>query len=368
MKPLLALSFLAGLWSVAPLAAVVAPVPPTGSAVPAIVEQGRTVSVEDIERSAAPDLDKLAAEFHSFVEKADIAYRRDRSVILENAAEQAYHARLLELEAHASRTTPDKVALRAAPPPVTDAQVRAMYDARRDIFFQGFQIEGPAIRSMLEEEAKERGNREFYARLAQIHHVQFAMPRWRDDVPATGPSRGPDDAPITVIEFADFQCPYCSGMRFTLERLLAIYPKQVRLVWRHLPLQNVHPDAVSAARASICADAQGKFWPLHDLMLHNQDKLNPRDVRLLVDEVGVKLDEFDQCFRSPETARRLESDIETANRYGFEATPTFFINGRPVVGAQTLERLRTVIEEELARPGAAARIAGASSSSGPSGH
>ena len=150
--------------------------------------------------------------------------------------------------------------------------------------------------------------------------------------------RGPLDAPVTVVEYGDFECPYCGQAEPTVRELLA-ERGDVRYVWRHLPLRDVHPRAEMAARASEAAGVQGAFWDLHDRLLDHQDELRPVDLERHVTELGLDVERFHRDLRSPDVAERVVADVDSADRSGVSGTPTFFVNGRRHYGAYDIDSL-----------------------------
>ncbi len=171
----------------------------------------------------------------------------------------------------------------------------------------------------------------------------------RFDVRSTeDPCIGPEDAPITIIEFSDFQCAYCA--RFvdtTLVSLLETYPDEVRFCYRDFPLENIHPEARSAAEAAQCAFEQNKFWAFHNGIFQNQATLGKDLYMDLAGNIGLDIDEFEKCYSSGRFRGRVNKDFNVARDLGVTGTPTFFINGRPLVGAQPLEAFVAVVEAEL---------------------
>ena len=150
--------------------------------------------------------------------------------------------------------------------------------------------------------------------------------------------RGPLEAPVTVVEYGDFECPYCGQAEPTVRELLA-ERGDVRYVWRHLPLRDVHPRAEIAARASEAAAVQGAFWPLHDRLLDHQDELRPTDLERHAAELGLDVDRFRSDLHSPLLAERVAADLDSADRSGVSGTPTFFVNGRRHYGAYDIDAL-----------------------------
>jgi protein-disulfide isomerase len=150
--------------------------------------------------------------------------------------------------------------------------------------------------------------------------------------------RGPLEAPVTVVEYGDFECPYCGQAEPTVRELLA-ERGDVRYVWRHLPLRDVHPRAEIAARASEAAAAQGAFWPLHDRLLDHQDELRPADLERHAADLGLDVERFRSDLHSPLLAERVAADLDSADRSGVSGTPTFFVNGRRHYGAYDIDAL-----------------------------
>ncbi|MET9127102.1 Na+/H+ antiporter NhaA [Streptomyces sp. NPDC004528] len=140
--------------------------------------------------------------------------------------------------------------------------------------------------------------------------------------------RGPRNAPVTVVKYGDFECPYCAQAEPVLRRLRADVGGDIRFVWRHLPLDDVHPRAQLAAEASEAAARQGAFWPMHDLLLARQGELSPSDLLRYAEELGLDPKRFERDLSSQAGASRVAEDIETADRSGVAGSPTFFVNGR----------------------------------------
>ncbi len=168
--------------------------------------------------------------------------------------------------------------------------------------------------------------------------------------------RGPDDAPVTLLEYGDFECTYCGQAEGVIRELLSAHGADVRYVWRHLPLNDVHPTAQLAAEASEAAASQGKFWDMHDILLAHQDELSPRDLARYADELGLDVERFRDELRRREHALRVSEDVASADESGVSGTPTFFINGRRHYGVYDID---TLTEEVLAAKTRARQLAAA---------
>ena len=172
----------------------------------------------------------------------------------------------------------------------------------------------------------------------------------RVDVPGAGaPVRGAPDAPVTVVEFSDFQCPFCKQAQLTLSKVLERYPGTVKLVYLDFPLERIHRQASRAAQAARCANDQGKFWEYHDVLFVQSPRLNLVDLKRYAAQVGLDAAKFETCLSSETHKAAVQKDIDEGRKLGVTSTPAFFINGRPLSGAQSVEAFARVIEEELAR-------------------
>jgi Na+/H+ antiporter NhaA len=161
--------------------------------------------------------------------------------------------------------------------------------------------------------------------------------------------RGPADAPVTLVEYGDFECPYCGQAEEVIRQLLVDVGDELRYVWRHVPLADVHEHAQLAAEAAEAAGAQGKFWEMHDLLLTHQDALRPRQLVGYADELGLDVERFREELRKREWAGRVGEDVAEADASGVTGTPTFFINGRRHHGAYDLQTLTTAVRTARVR-------------------
>ena len=160
--------------------------------------------------------------------------------------------------------------------------------------------------------------------------------------------RGPLEAPVTVVEYGDFECPYCGQAEPFVRELLRDFG-DVRYVWRHLPLNDVHPQAQLAAEAAEAAAAQDAFWPMHDLLLDHQDALLPADLIRYAEQLGLDIERFSSQLRKHAGANRVAEDVNSADLSGVSGTPTFFINGRRHYGAYDTATLSAAVRVAKAR-------------------
>jgi protein-disulfide isomerase len=186
----------------------------------------------------------------------------------------------------------------------------------------------------------------FQARVAKAG-VEIDDSTQRQHIPLVGVPKGSNKAPITIVEFADFQCPFSARSTATLDQLFKEYLGDLRFYFRHTPLP-FHPDAALAAEASLAAEAQGKFWEMHDKLFASSRQLQREDLDHYAGELGLDMDRFSQALDTRVYKGRVEQDVEVAAKAGAKGTPYFLINGRKLVGAQSVEAFKAVIDEELA--------------------
>ena len=160
--------------------------------------------------------------------------------------------------------------------------------------------------------------------------------------------RGPDHASVTLVEYGDLECPYCGQAETVIRELLSDFG-ELRYVWRHLPLNDVHPHAQLAAEAAEAAAAQGKFWEMHDSLLSHQDRLNVRDLIDDAESLGLDVDAFREYIRKNKAAGRIAEDVESADLSGVSGTPTFFINGHRHQDAYDIDTLSKAVRLAKAR-------------------
>jgi protein-disulfide isomerase len=257
---------------------------------------------------------------------------------------------LLEAEAARRKTTPaallqaevnDRVV-------VSEEEARGFYESHKERFLG--RPEAEALRQIqpgLTQQRQRERREAFFQELRSKAGVRVLLPPLRMRVdPGGGAVRGSAEAAVTIVEFSDFQCPYCARAQPTLARVEKSYPDRVRVVYRDFPLP-IHPQAGKAAEAGACARDQGKFWEMHDRIFENQAHLEVVDLKRFAGEIGLEARAFGECLDSGRHEADWKRDVEEGDSYGVSATPAFFINGRPLIGALPYESFAQVIEEEL---------------------
>ena len=233
-------------------------------------------------------------------------------------------------------------------PAVSDEEVTAFFEENKSRLGTDPQLDQFAdrIRTYLMTQQEEK----VYQQLYEAAEIQITLERERTQIAGTGASMGPENAPITIIEFSDFQCPYCARVVPTLKKIRDTYPESVRVVFRHLPL-NFHSQAKLAAQASVCADDQDQFWAFHDKLFEDQKNMGREKLVAYATELELDLPAFESCLDSPETVARVDADLAAAAEVGATGTPAFYVNGIMLSGAQPFENFQAVIEDELAQEG-----------------
>ena len=182
-----------------------------------------------------------------------------------------------------------------------------------------------------------------------VEAPQPTQPAPRYDIPTEGyPSLGPEDAKIVIVEFSDFQCPYCRRFHDdTYQALLDAYPGQIRFVYRNLPLTSLHPNAMPAAIASLCANDQNEYWGFHE-KLFSSEILDEATYIQYATDLGLDVETFTACLTSGNHDEFIKQDMDFSLGLGVQSTPTFFVNGFAIVGAQPLSSFQRIIDKELA--------------------
>lgn len=302
-----------------------------------------------VETTAGADLEHARRDHDSQLRRLELQSRLARAKVIEGTVDRLLDERVLALEGAATGRRPDSLLETVKVAPVADTDLRAFYAEHKDQITKPFDAVAAQIREYLETDARHRAERAYLTQLRAKYHAESRVPPLRIDVAADGPARGAAAAPVTVVEFGDFQCPYCAEMEPVLKSLAAAYPTELRLVFRHLPLVSIHPLAADAARAAVCADRQGRFWDIHDAFYANQSALGLDAIKATAARLGLDPAEFDRCIGSDEPDAKVAADSAAADAIGIGGTPAFLINGRFQSGTNTLEAWRTIIDDELRR-------------------
>ena len=329
------------LWTLLLLLALASPLP-LHAAGDALAEvDGVTITSEEVEKTLAPQLSKLEEQIYNLKRQRVEALINEKLLAKEAAKRGVLVPALLDAE------VTSKVGL------VTEQEIEKFYQENKN------QLKGEEsglrdqIRAHLQNQKLASRREEFLKALRSQARVVVNLkppPVLRVDVAVDGaPIKGPAKAPVTIVEFSDFHCPFCRRVLPTLAQLESQYGEKVKLVFRDFPIDNLHPGASQAHEAARCANEQGKFWAYHDKLFASPPKSSPEIFKGLAKEVGLDMPGFENCFDSGKYQAAIKKDIEEGNRVGVTGTPAFFINGRIVSGAQPLEAFSRIIDDELAR-------------------
>lgn len=310
---------------------------------------GQSISAEDVESAAAADLEKLEQRRAQFENEM----KREKQTALETALESILRDRVLAAEAAKRNISVNdllEIEVNSAVSAPTDEAVVQFYNANKQ------QLEGSlgdnvaAIRAYLRDQKREPVFDAFIDGLKKTYGAVSFVEPLRVPVPTEGrPFRGRADAPVTIVEFSDFECPFCRAASPTLQQLSADYEDKVRLVYVQFPLADLHPHALKAAEASLCAMEQGKFWEMHDAMFADQANLTVDDLKKHAAALSLDGDAFGACLDSGRQFARVREDVGEGVKAGVSGTPALFINGRMLVGAQPYREIQRIVEDELRR-------------------
>jgi protein-disulfide isomerase len=331
-------------------AACQAPRPPAGAS-PQKQEPGAAVARIGGQTVTAGELDELVKKDLAQLEQQ---YQEQRYQLRRQALEAMLRKRAFEAKAkEKGMSTEDLVdkEIAAKIPEPSDEEVRSLYDRAKAGGQQlpPFEEVKADIVRYIKSQKGQGALAEYYDGLRKEMSIEVLLPPYAPPkvaVDATGPSKGPANAPITIVEFSDFECPFCVKAEPTVKQLMDAYPGKIRLVYRDFPLPN-HAKAPKAAEAAHCAGDQGKYWEMHEKLFANATKLEVKDLKGYAKDVGLDTGKFDQCLDQGTKAGEVEKHRKAGEDVGVTGTPAFFINGRMVSGAQPLEAFRAIVDQEL---------------------
>ena len=334
-----ALAMLAGLGALVTL----------GTAKEGPATKGTVLALVNGQPVTEPEVIKIAGEQLKNLERE---YKRNRQTLLESTLQTAVQDRMLEAEAKQRNMTQAQLLGTIKPKPVVDSDVDVFYEQNKSQIPQPKEQVAPQIKAYLEQQAQLNARSDFFRVLETRYKVEMKLEPLREQVGANGPATGPVNAPVTIVEFSEFQCPFCARFNPTLQQVRAKYGDKVRIVFRQFPLP-FHPFAQKAAEASLCANDQGKFWELHDAMFANQQALGVDQLKAKAAELKLDSGKFNACLDSGKHVAAIESDKREGEAVGVTGTPGMFINGRFLNGAVPLEPIAAIIDDELRRKGIA---------------
>jgi protein-disulfide isomerase len=318
-----------------------------GDSKPLAKGNGIEISEAALEKAAQSRLQSLVLERQKF----EASQARKRHSILESTLKSLISQELLKKEADSQGITREALVAEingsAAEP--TDEEIEKFWTANQKRLKGTKESLTGQIKNHLQRQNAQKVLNTRIDELSLKYDVTYYLEPLRFEVSSDGfPAKGPTSAPVTIVEFSDFECPYCSKVGPTLTKVKEEYGDRVRLIFRHYPLTNIHKNAQKAAEASLCAAEQSKFWEMHDSMFANQKKLSLEGLKELAGTVGLELEEFSTCLQSNKYTAAVQRDLRDGMKIGVTGTPHFFVNGRPMSGAVSFEKISATIEEELA--------------------
>jgi len=265
------------------------------------------------------------------------------------AAERALDAEAAKAGKDREVLLKDEIEKRVA---ITDEDVQKFYDAHKDRFgTRTFDQVSAMIRNQLKGQKQQQAMQEYVDGLRKASGFENDLKAPRYEVASGGTATGAADAPITVVEFSDFECPFCKRADPIVRQMLERYPTQVRFVYRDFPLDHIHQKARGAAEAARCAGEQGKYWEFHHLLFDKSPALTPDDLKNYAKQLGLDEAKFDDCVAQHRLKDVIEADITAGDGAGVSGTPAFFVNGLPIAGARSIDELAKVIDDELTKKG-----------------
>ena len=320
--------------------------PSASQPVVAVIGQ-RRIGESDVIAANSADFDRLQSDSELERRHLELKLAKSRHDLLQQDLDKMLDRDALDMEARSRGIRTDQVLAGLKLTTPTEEEARVFYEANRERIKQPYEEVAPKVIEYLATQRNQGATRSFYDALRAKHGIRSTLAPYREAVADSGPARGESTARVTIVEFADFQCPYCRDAETTLRTIMAHYPEEVRVVFRNLPLTQIHPDAKAAAEAGVCADQQGKFWEMHDAMYDDQSALSADALKKTAARLGLDTQLFATCLADPRTSEALGPDAKAARDLGLEGTPYFFINGRPIDGSVPVEKFERVIADEL---------------------
>ena len=312
------------------------------------VVNGQPVTEEDVRKAADSDLQKIEVKRLQF----EAGYARDKQEAMERALDGLIEEKLITAEAAKRNISVDElfqteIGNKVAAP--TNEEIEVFYEQNKARIQAPREEVLPQIGSYLMDQRRDQAHTNFIMSLKkQYAFISYLEPH-RNEIKTAGyPTRGGAAAPVTIVEFSDFECPFCGNLYPTLKEIEMTYGEKIRVVYRQYPL-DIHPHAEKAAEASLCANEQQRFWEFHDLMFSNQRDLTVESLKQKAADLKLNTQAFNTCLDSGKHADAIREDILEGARVGVTATPAMFINGRLLLGARPYSDIAAIIDDELQR-------------------
>lgn len=313
------------------------------------VVNGEDITEDQVNQAAAKDLENLEIRWM----QAQTNHQRDQHEALEKALDSLIEEKLLAAEAAKRKVSEEELLEAEVNSKVTkptDEEIDKFWEENKSRIPISREQALPQIGPYLMDQKRNELREAFLAQLKKDYSVKSYLEPFRVDVASAGyPAEGPANAPVTIVEFSDFQCPYCGSLFPILQQITKNYSDKVRLVYRQFPLTNIHPYAEKAAEASLCANDQNRFWDYHDSLFEDQQQLKVDDLKRRAVELKLDTDTFNTCLDSGTHMDEIRQDIVEGTKAGVSGTPTMYINGRQYRGDLSYSSVTKIIEDELQR-------------------
>jgi predicted DsbA family dithiol-disulfide isomerase len=305
---------------------------------------GSPLTLADLRPRVGAQLDQLESQ-----------YLLQRSTLIERALEETLRERLIQAEAQRQGKTIDELIAAEAGPggfEPNEIEIAAWYaDNSARVGGRSLDEVRPQIAELLRAERRAEAEHKLNERITREQQVAIHFEPYRMAMDNRGsPYLGREGAPVTIVEFSDFQCPFCARFAPTLKRLADNFGSDVHVVYRQYPILSIHPQAFKASEASLCAHEQGKFWEMHDLMFAEQNSLTVAELKAMAGRLGLNQRRFDSCLDSGKYVEQVQRDMQEGERLGIRGTPAVFVNGVAIPGgAVPYETVAAAVERELNR-------------------
>jgi len=313
------------------------------------IVNGQVLTADQVKAFSADELKTL--ELRRLL--AEKTFERDKQEVYERSLETLIAKTLIEAEAKKRGLTAEALVVvevdsKVAQP--TDTEINDYYEAHKAQIDIPRDSALPQIRTFLWQERRAVLHDAFVEKLRKAGNVQSLLVTPRIHVDASGsPAKGPVDARVTIVEFADFECPFCIASFPTMQQIEKDYGGRIRVVYRQFPLAS-HPHAQIAALASLCAFEQHKFWEMHDALFQDSSHIDVAGLKQKASALHLAMPAFDGCLDSFKYVDTVNKDLQAGVDAGVNGTPTFFINGRVLMGNAPYEAIRKIVDEELQKP------------------
>jgi predicted DsbA family dithiol-disulfide isomerase len=321
---------------------------PRSSGIKKLASVDGTVITEVQARSeSADELDAL--ELQILRSKAQTAQNEHQ--IVEEAVERIIKDKLLQAESQKRGVSKEQLLAQEVMQKIAEStpeEIDAFYTTNQQRINRPKEQALSQISKYLRQQQENNLKEKFFSRLEKEHQVIRTIEPLRYAINFTGrPAKGLASAAVQLALFSDFQCPYCGNFNDTIKEVQKKYGDKVRLAFFQFPLTNIHANAERAAEASLCAEDQGRFWEMHDLLFQKQSNLQDMEIRDYAGKLGLDMASFNSCLDSERYRRKVQEDLRAGSAAGVDGTPALFINGRLLSGSRPLEDITNIIEEEL---------------------